>query len=301
MQGRIIRVSGLQCLVEVEQSYWQCKIRGRLKAGDRKTSSPVVAGDWVEVAPTAERTGIIEAVHTRCSKFSRRASGARPFEQILFVNMEQLVVVVAASRPKPRRGFIDRAIITAIKGNLQPVVCINKVDLVAQEAVDTLTAPYEALGYPTYRTSALRGDGMDAFKAALINRSTAVVGQSGVGKSTLLNGVEPGLGLKTKEIMKRHDRGRHTTTVVHLFKLQQGGYVADTPGVKELRLWGVKSTELTAYYPELDARRGQCQFGDCSHLHEPGCAVRAAVAAGRIASVRYEGYRRIFESLSSDA
>ena len=141
---------------------------------------------------------------------------------------------------------------------------------------------------------------MDAFKAALLNRSTAVVGQSGVGKSTLLNAVEQGLGLKTKEIMKRHDRGRHTTTVVHLFKLQQGGYVADTPGVKELRLWGVKSAELAEYYPELDPLRGQCQFGDCSHLHEPGCAVRAAVAAGRISPVRYEGYRRIFESLSSD-
>ena len=300
MQGRIIRVSGLQCLVEVEQSHWQCEIRGRLKAGCRKTSSPVVAGDWVDVVPTAERTGVIEAVHPRSSKFSRGASGTRPFEQILFVNMEQLVVVVAACQPSPRRGFIDRAIVMAVKGNLQPVVCINKVDLVSPAAVGTLTAPYEALGYPIYRTSALRGDGMGAFKEALINRSTAVVGQSGVGKSTLLNDIEPGLGLKTKEIMKRHDRGRHTTTTVHLFKLQQGGYVADTPGVKELRLWGVRPAELETYYPELAPLRGQCQFGDCSHLHEPGCAVRVAVAAGHLASVRYEGYRRIFESLSSD-
>ena len=300
MQGRIIRVSGLQCLVEVERSHWQCEIRGRLKAGCRKTSSPVVAGDWVDVLPTAERTGVIEAVHPRSSKFSRGASGGRPIEQILFVNMEQLVVVVAARQPRPQRGFIDRAIIMAIKGNLQPVVCVNKVDLVSEEAVGTLTAPYEALGYPIYRTSAVQGNGMDEFKEALINRSTAVVGQSGVGKSTLLNGLEPGLGLKTKEIMERHDRGRHTTTVVHLFKLQEGGYVADTPGVKELRLWGIKPAELETYYPELEPLRGQCQFGDCSHLHEPGCAVRAAVADGRIASARYEGYRRIFESLSSD-
>jgi ribosome biogenesis GTPase len=300
MQGRIIRVSGLQCLVEVERSHWQCEIRGRLKAGCRKTSSPVVAGDWVDVLPTAERTGVIEAVHPRSSKFSRGASGGRPIEQILFVNMEQLVVVVAARQPRPQRGFIDRAIVMAIKGNLQPVVCVNKVDLVSEEAVGTLTAPYEALGYPIYRTSAVQGNGMDEFKEALINRSTAVVGQSGVGKSTLLNGVEPGLGLKTKEIMERHDRGRHTTTVVHLFKLQEGGYVADTPGVKELRLWGIKPAELETYYPELEPLRGQCQFGDCSHLHEPGCAVRAAVADGCIASARYEGYRRIFESLSSD-
>ena len=300
MQGRIIRVSGLQCLVEVERSHWQCEIRGRLKAGCRKTSSPVVAGDWVDVLPTAERTGVIEAVHPRSSKFSRGASGGRPIEQILFVNMEQLVVVVAARQPRPQGGFIDRAIVMAIKGNLQPVVCVNKVDLVSEEAVGTLTAPYEALGYPIYRTSAVQGNGMDEFKEALINRSTAVVGQSGVGKSTLLNGVEPGLGLKTKEIMERHDRGRHTTTVVHLFKLQEGGYVADTPGVKELRLWGIKPAELETYYPELEPLRGQCQFGDCSHLHEPGCAVRAAVADGCIASARYEGYRRIFESLSSD-
>lgn len=300
MQGRIIRVSGLQCLVEVETSHWQCEIRGRLKAGCRKTSSPVVAGDWVDIVPTAERTGVIEAVHPRSSKFSRGASGVRPFEQILFVNMEQLVVVVAACQPRPRRGFIDRAIVMAIQGNLQPVICINKVDLVSKEAVDSLIAPYEALGYPTYRTSAVQGDGMDEFKEALINHSTAVVGQSGVGKSTLLNGVEPRLGLKTKEIMKHHDRGRHTTTTVHLFKLQQGGYVADTPGVKELRLWGVKSAELAAYYPELEPLLGQCRFGDCSHLHEPDCAVRAAVAAGCVASARYEGYRRIFESLSGD-
>lgn len=300
MRGRIIRVSGLQCLVEVERSHWQCEIRGRLKAGCRKTNSPVVAGDWVEVVPTAERAGVIEAVHPRSSKFSRGASGARPFEQILFVNMEQLVVVVAARQPRPRRGFIDRAIVMAVKGNLQPVVCINKVDLAPPAAVGALSAPYEALGYPIYRTSAVRGDGMSAFKEALSNRNSAVVGPSGVGKSTLLNGIEPGLGLKTKKIMKRHDRGRHTTAAVHLFKLQQGGYVADTPGVKELRLWGVKPAELAAYYPELEPLRGQCQFGDCSHLHEPGCAVRAAVAAGRVVAVRYEGYRRIFESLSRD-
>lgn len=301
MLGRIIRVSGLQCLVEVEQTHWQCQMRGRLKAGCRTTSSPVVAGDWVEVTPTAARTGVIEAVQPRVSKFSRGASGARPFEQILFVNMEQLVVVVAACQPKPRRGFIDRALVMAVKGNLQPVVCVNKVDLVSPEAVNSLTAPYEALGYPIHRTSALQGTGMGAFKKALLNRSTAIVGQSGVGKSTLLNGVEPGLGLKTKEIMKRHDRGRHTTTTVHLFKLQEGGYVADTPGVKELRLWGVKPAELALYYPELEPLHGQCQFGDCSHLHEPGCAVRAAVDTGEVAAARYEGYRRMFNTLCDDA
>ncbi|MEE3259215.1 MAG: ribosome small subunit-dependent GTPase A [Candidatus Latescibacterota bacterium] len=297
MRGRVIRISGLQCLVEVGGDHWQCAIRGRLKAGVRKTNSPVVAGDWVDIATTAERTGIIEAVLPRTSKFSRGASGSRPFEQILSANLDQLVVVVAARQPSPRTGFIDRAIVMAIKGNLQPVICINKVDLVSDSLAGDLAAPYAALDYQVFLTSATRGDEMDKFKRALQNRVSAVVGQSGVGKSTLLNAIEPALGLKTKEVMKRHDRGRHTTTAVHLFKLQQGGYVADTPGIKELRLWGIKRADLDRYYPEILPLLGQCQFGDCSHLHEPYCAIREAVASGQMAQSRYEAYIRIAESL----
>ena len=299
MRGRVIRISGLQCLVEVEGDHWQCEIRGRLKAGIRKTNSPVVTGDWVDLVPTEERKGIIEAVHPRTSKFSRGASGSRPFEQILSVNMDQLVVVVSARQPSPRIGFIDRAIVMAIKGNLQPVICINKVDLVSDSLANELAAPYAALDYPVFCTSAIRGDEMGEFKRAMLNRVSAVVGPSGVGKSTLLNGIEPGLGLKTKEVMKRHDRGRHTTTAVQMFKLGQGGYIADTPGIKELRLWGVKRADLEQYYAEMVPLLGQCQFGDCSHLHEPHCAVREAVAAGEMAQSRYDAYRRIAESLGA--
>ena len=297
MQGRVIRISGLKCLVEVDGQQLQCEIRGRLKAGARKTNSPVVAGDWVEILLRDGCGGIIEAVCPRTSKFSRGASGSRPIEQILIANLDQLVVVVAARQPQPRVGFIDRAIIMAVKGNIQPVVCINKVDLVDENAVQQLAAPYAALGYPIHYSSAVRGDGMEAFKGVLTNRVSAIVGQSGVGKSALLNYVEPGLGLKTKEIMVRHDRGRHTTTAVQLYKLQQGGYVADTPGIKELRLWGVKREELEMYYPEIAPLIGKCQFGDCSHIHEPHCAVRAASATGHILPARYEAFCRIAESL----
>ena len=185
----------------------------------------------------------------------------------------------------------------AIKGNLQPVICINKVDLVSDSLAGDLAVPYAALDYQVFLTSATRGDEMDKFKRVLQNRVSAVVGQSGVGKSTLLNAIEPALGLKTKEVMKRHDRGRHTTTAVHLFKLQQGGYVADTPGIKELRLWGIKRADLDRYYPEILPLLGQCQFGDYSHLHEPYCAIREAVASGQMAQSRYEAYIRIAESL----
>ena len=297
MHGRVIRISGLKCLVEVEGELLQCEIRGRLKAGVRKTNSPVVAGDWVEILLREGGGGIIEAVCPRTSKFSRGASGSRPIEQILIANLEQLVVVVAARQPEPRVGFIDRAIIMAVKGNIQPIVCINKVDLVEDRAVDLLAAPYAALGYPIHYSSAVRGVGMEGFKDVLRNRVSAIVGQSGVGKSTLLNYVEPGLGLKTNEIMARHDRGRHTTTAVQLYKLQQGGYVADTPGIKELRLWDVQRSELERYYPEIAPFVGSCQFSDCSHVHEPDCAVRAASAAGQILPSRYEAFCRIAGSL----
>lgn len=297
MRGRVIRISGLQCLVEIDGEHWQCEIRGRLKAGVRKTNSPVVTGDWVEIAPTADQAGIIEVVYPRTSKFSRGASGSRPFEQILSVNMEQLIVVVSASQPAPRIGFIDRAIVMAISGNLQPIICINKIDLVTKAEINPLIAPYQSLDYPVYLTNALDGEGMDQFKAAMLNHTSVVVGQSGVGKSTMLNFIEPGLGLKTREIMQRHDRGRHTTTAVQLFKLQQGGYLADTPGIKELRLWGIKCADLAEYYPEMEPLLGQCQFGDCSHLHEPHCVVQDAVVSGLVTRARYEGYRRIYESL----
>ena len=300
MRGRVIRISGLQCLVEIDQSNWLCEIRGRLKSGHRKANSPVIVGDWVDIFPTADQSGVIEVVHPRTSKFSRGASGARPFEQILSVNMDQLVVVVSALEPSPRTGFIDRAILMAVKGNLQPIICINKIDLISIDEASLLMAPYVALGYPVFLTNALGGEGMHDFKGALLGRTSIIVGQSGVGKSSLLNFIEPGLGLKTREIMTRHDRGRHTTTAVHLFKLKQGGYVADTPGIKELQLWGITAAELDAYYPEFEPMLSQCKFADCSHLHEPHCGVREAVEGQQIAQARYDGYRRIFEGLKEN-
>ena len=297
MRGQVIRVSGVQSLVEIEDAHWQCEIRGRLKSGIRTTNSPIIAGDWVEVTPTTEHAGIIELVHPRTSQFSRAASGSRSIEQNLSVNIDQLIVVVSAKQPSPRVGFIDRAIMMAIKGNIKPIICVNKTDLTTRDAIDLLIAPYEALEYPVYRTSALHGEGMRELNDTICERISIVVGQSGVGKSTILNFIEPGLGLRTGEIMKRHNRGRHTTTAVQWFKLKCGGYIVDTPGIKELRLWGIKSTELGRYFPEFEDFIQQCQFVDCSHLHEPSCAVRQAKFAGDIAESRYEGYRRIFESL----
>ena len=297
MEGRVIRVSGLQHLVEIEGAYWQCEIRGRLKDGSRVASSPVVVGDRVVVLPTGENVGVIETVQPRFTKFSRRASGSRPFEQIVAVNIDQLVVVASILEPAFRPGFIDRAVVMGIKGGLEPVICINKIDLDVKGARFSLGDLYRDLGYAVAYTSARTGEGVGEAKKLLQNRVSVVIGQSGVGKSSLLNCIEPGLAIKTQELMKQHDRGRHTTTAVQLYPLREGGKVADTPGVKELWLWGIEAEELVEYFVEMAPLVRECRFRDCSHLREPGCAVRQAVEQGGIATLRYEGFCRILESL----
>lgn len=298
MKGRVLRVSGRQHLVEVEKEQWQCDIRGRLKEGVRATTAPVIVGDWVEVQQIGVKTGVIESVHPRFSKFSRKASGKRPYEQVVAVNLDQLIVVVATRKPAPKIGFVDRAVVTALKGCMEPVICINKIDLDKDGVRFSIAEVYRQLGYTVCLTSALSGEGVGDLGEVLKDRVSAIVGQSGVGKSSLLNRIDPHLSIKTQEIMKQHDRGRHTTSVAQLYPLmQKGGYIADTPGIKELHLWDVERTDLIDFYVEMSLLVGNCQFRDCTHLHEPGCAVREGVEKGEIDPMRYEGYRRIWESL----
>lgn len=299
MRGRVLRVSGLQQLVEIDGRAWQCEVRGRLKAGARRANSPVVVGDWVQVAPTGAGTGVIEEVLPRVSRFSRGASGFRPYEQIIAANLDQLVVVVSIREPALRPGFIDRAVVMALKGGLVPVVCINKVDLDEGSEAERVAATYRCLGYQALLASAHTGQGVEALRSLLEGRVSVVVGHSGVGKSSLLNQLEPGLSIRTQSLMRHHDRGRQTTAAVHLYRLRGGGYVADAPGIKELRLWGVSRAELVSYFVELAPLASDCQFRDCSHAHEPGCAVRAGVQQGRVNALRYEGYCRIMETLES--
>ena len=297
MRGRVVRIAGLQCLVEVDGHWRQCELRGRFKEGLRKTTSPVVVGDWVEIAPTGPQSGIIEAILPRASQFSRKASGSHRYEQVIAVNLDQLVVVAAIRQPALSPGFIDRAVIMGLKGGIKPLICLNKVDLDPDGKRFAIGQVYQNLGYPVYYTSVYTGEGIHDFRQALGNQTSGIVGQSGVGKSSLLNCIDPTLSIRTQQLMKQHDRGRHTTSNVWLYPLSGGGYVADTPGIKELQLWGVERNELVHYFTEMTPLVGECRFRNCVHLHEPGCAVRNAVEAGEIAAIRYEGYRRIMDSL----
>ncbi len=268
-----------------------------MKSGPREIQSPVATGDWVEFEPTTESTGVIEERHPRHSKLSRAMAGKRPCEQILAANVDCFAVVVAARQPAVSPGFIDRALVMAQEGKVEPLICLNKIDLLKDPAVHEVVRIYGDLGYRVLLTSARTGEGIDALAETLAGRVSALVGQSGVGKSTILNCIDPGLDLSTAGLMKRHDRGRHTTTAVHLHRLRRGGYVADTPGVKSLQPWGINRRQLTRYFVEMAPLAGRCRFRDCTHIREPGCAIRDAVESGRITGVRYEGFKRIQESL----
>jgi ribosome biogenesis GTPase len=299
MKGRVVQLAGLQTMVDVEGEEWQCEVRGRFKAGRRAATSPLATGDWVDVGVTRPGAGVIERVYPRRSKVSRLASGSRPYEQVMAANLDQLVVVVAACQPALRTGFIDRAVVMALSGGVAPLVCVNKIDLDPEGRVRGVIGTYRQLGYRVLFASAETGAGVDELREVLRERVSAFVGYSGVGKSSLLNCIDARLALKTQELMERHDRGRHTTAAVRLYQLPGGGYAADTPGVKELQLCGVGRDALAGYFEEMVELLGACQFRNCTHLHEPGCAIREAVDAGRITRLRYESYRRIMEGLGA--
>jgi len=295
-----MRVSGLHCLVAVQGEEWRCETRGRLKEGVRETTSPVVAGDWVEVHATGCRVGVVEEVLPRHSRISRVASGPRPYEQIVAANLDQLIVVVAARQPALKTGLIDRAIAMALSGDMEPVVCVNKTDLDPDGLYLEIAGIYADLGYEVLSTSAETGAGMALLEKRFRNRVSAMVGPSGVGKSSLLNCLQPGLSLATRSLMQGHDRGRHTTTAVQLHRLEMGGFVADTPGIKQLRPWGITATNLVDYFVEMAPLTTDCRFRDCTHMREPGCAVREGVESGLVHPMRYEGYQRMEEGIEVD-
>ncbi len=251
----------------------------------------------MEFTATAPDSGIIDSIHPRYSKISRAASGSRSYEQLLAVNVDLLVVVVAARSPRIVPGFIDRALVTAQLGNLEPVICINKIDLDPERRCGELASVYTDLGYRVLLTSAETGEAVAELKEMFAGRVSALVGQSGVGKSSVLNRIDPELSIATDTLMKTHDRGRHTTAASQLHRLDSGGYVADTPGIKELRPWGVDRSTLVSYFVEMAPLVEHCRFRDCSHTGEPDCAITEAVQSGEVASMRYEGFKRMRDSL----
>jgi len=268
-----------------------CQLRGKLKQG-RAIGDIAALGDKVWVTVLEDGSGVIEEVEERKQAIVRldpRPQGE--YQQVLLANADQAVFVFACTHPHPKTRMLDRFLVIAEKQKIPAVIIANKTDLV--EDASTIFGLYGSIGYRVIYTSAQTGAGIDELHETLKNKISALAGPSGVGKSSLLNKIQPGLGLAVNEISKVMDKGRHTTVTRQMFPLVDGGYVADTPGWKSLALWDTEPEEMEAYFPELRELVQDCQFSDCSHTHEPNCAVLAAVKEGRVHPERFDSFLRL--------
>ena len=293
LRGLIIRTQSGFYTVQTDSGTLVCQLRGRLKKGPR-LGDLVAVGDWVRVNPLAANEGVIEAIEERQRMLVRLAPTPRgEYQQIIIANPDQAVLVFSCARPEPRLGMLDRFLVIAEKQGIPVLIVANKTDLMTRIQAQTLFERYAELGYPVVYASARRGDGVEELRRYLTGRLSVFAGPSGVGKSSLLNAIQPGLGIAVREVSQATDKGKHTTVVRQLFALLGGGYVADTPGLKALALWDMQPEELDGYFPELRGLVAECQFSDCTHLHEPGCAVLAAIDEGKVHPERYASYARM--------
>jgi ribosome biogenesis GTPase / thiamine phosphate phosphatase len=265
-------------------------LRGRLKQQQR-TGDAVVVGDRVEVQIHEDGSHTIEAVSARTSELARVSPRAgRHRAKVMAANVDQVVAVFAVAHPVPRLRMLDRFLVLAEANALDAVVVANKVDLAGPDGFEPFRV-YERIGYPVLFTSAATGEGVEALRDALRGRVSTLAGPSGVGKSSLLNAIDPELDLRTGVVSAAVGKGRHTTVSARLIPLSCGGYVADTPGLREVGLWGIEASDLDLYFPEFREHLDLCRFGrSCTHSHEPDCAVREAAEAGAVPAERFDSY-----------
>jgi ribosome biogenesis GTPase len=293
LDGLVIRTQSGFLTVRTDAGEFTCRLRGRLKQAETEGDIAAI-GDRVRLTTSPDGTGMIEEILERSSMFSRIRSGIkREFRQIILANPDQIVMVFACAEPEPSLRMLDRFLVIAEKEEIHAVIIANKMDLVTRENAESRFGIYEQLGYPVIYTSAKTRQGVDLLRSQLKGKISALVGPSGTGKSSLLNAVQPGLGLQVRTVSQATSKGRHTTQVRELFPLDIGGYVADTPGIRSLALWDTEPEELDAYFIEMRDLVSDCKFSDCTHTHEPGCAIRDAVADGIIALQRYQSYLRL--------
>jgi len=298
-EGTVIRVDARGCVVDVDGEELFCRVRGRFYEDLQGQKRPIAPGDHVQVSRTSAGEGAVEEIEPRRTRLSRRAAhGER--EQVIAANVDQVAIVVSSKNPPLRPGFIDRLIIAASNQAIEPFVVINKIDLGRAKQVEKVREMFTDLGYEVLLTSARDRDGVSDLAERLTDNVTVLAGHSGVGKSSLLNAIHPGLNLAVGVVSARTTKGRHTTTRATLFPLPFGGYVVDTPGVRAFGLWDVEKADLDIFFREFEPLIEQCRFYDCTHDHEPDCAVRAAVENGDVRRPRYDAYIRIMRTLEGE-
>ncbi len=297
LAGRVVAVRGLKILVETpEGKQYLCATRRLLKTLSTDLRNVVVAGDRVLLRPepTSEAIaeGIIERVEPRRGVISRASRGR---QHVLVANIDQLLIIGSAAEPDIKPHLIDRFLVTAEKTRIPPVICINKIDLVDPASLQPLVGVYGQMGYRVLLVSAKTGFGIDRLRRQMRDQASAVCGQSGVGKSSLLNAVDARLDLRVAEVSEETQKGKHTTTTAELFRLSGGGYVVDTPGIRQFQLWDVIPAEVAGFFRDLRPFVDRCRFPDCTHTHETDCGVKNAVSDDLLDVRRYESYCHLLE------
>ena len=300
VQGKVIRARSGFYDVQHGELVLRCTLRGTLKrnrkseAGRRLFADPVAVGDQVIFTQIDAEEGVVEEIKPRLTKFSRQYAGRHEdIEQIIVANAHQVLAVVSTQMPPLNYRTLDRFLILAEAGEMQAIICVNKMDLIDTDQRKQLTQTfkiYQNLGYQVNFTSIEEPSSIDALKTKLIDKFTVIVGASGVGKSSLLNAIQPDLKVRTAEVGEKTRKGRHTTTLVEMFTLDIGGEVADTPGIREVGLWGVDTDYLEYYFPEMEPFINTCKYNDCAHVKEDNCAIQSAVENGDIHPERYRSY-----------
>lgn len=318
LKGRVLRVQGLVSVVEADSGqHYHCATRKLLKSLSTDQRHVIAAGDLVWFRPETQlvqadrdsgatlQEGLIERVEPRRGVLSRTSRGR---QHVMVANVDQLIIVASAAEPRLKPNLIDRLLITAERARVKPLVCVNKIDLIQPAALMPLIGIYGRLGYQVLLLSAKTGVGMDRMRSELTGKQSVLTGQSGVGKSSLLNAIQPELGLRVSAVSQETQKGRHTTTTAELIRLDcefesalgtgqprvnGPSYVVDTPGIRQFELWDVIAEEVPGYFRDLRPFVSQCRFPDCTHTHEAECAVKDAVADGWIDMRRYESYVQI--------
>src|ERR1700744_2327876 len=306
MTGKVYKSTGSWYVVRTpEGEQWNARLKGLFKLDGITSTNPLAVGDEVdwEEEPGGERTGIITAIHDRRNYINRQSPSHRMQHHIVAANIDQSFLLVTLKDPRTSQGFIDRWLVTCEAYHVPAILLFNKSDLYRkkeEEQFEVWKEMYTAIGYCIVRMSVLMGEGVEEVRELLREKINLLSGHSGVGKSSFLNALFPGLGLKTQGVSGWSGKGIHTTTFAEMFDLPEGGRIIDTPGMREFGLVDISKPELSGYFPEMRALAGQCQFNNCLHLEEPGCRIKQAVADGRIAAHRYDSYCAILDSIEEN-
>jgi len=292
LRGRVLSVYGLTSLVITEDGRrFHCATRRLLKTLATDQRHVVAAGDIVVFRPESATEGVIERIEPRKSVLCRDVRGQ---QHVIVSNLDQLLIVGSAAEPNLKPNLIDRFLVAAEKYRIEPLICINKIDLIEPADLQPLVGVYGQMGYTVLLVSAATGFGVDDLRRRIVGKASAVAGQSGVGKSSLLNAADPQLNLRVQAVSEETQKGKHTTTTAQLIPLAEGGFVVDTPGIRQFQLWDVVPQEMANYYRDLRPYVCLCRYPDCTHQHEDQCAVKDAVADGKLDLRRYESYCHLF-------